>query len=97
MFGAGSNKSKGEKKRVREAARSRVLSAASRDIGSIPPAADPARRAAGEADLRMFCETYLPQIFYLAWSPDHLRVIAKLQNAVVNGGQLGDRHAQGQR
>jgi hypothetical protein len=36
----------------------------------------------------MFCETYLPQIFYLAWSPDHLRVIAKLQNAVVNGGQL---------
>ncbi len=68
----------------KDAARRRT-SAAGREIGEIPPAENPKRRAAAEHDFRLFCETYLPQTFTLAWSPDHLRVIAKIESAVLRG------------
>lgn len=58
-----------------------------RDIASdYPPPGDLARRAACERDFRRFCETYFPNAFRLAWSEDHLRVIARMQDAVLNGG-----------
>lgn len=63
----------------------RKVSAAGRDIGEIPPIAKPKRRAGCARDFRLFCETYLPQTFTLAWSPDHLRVIAKIEAAVLRG------------
>lgn len=68
----------------KDAARRRT-SAAGREIGEIPPVVAPARRAAAEHDFRAFCEQYLPQTFTLAWSPDHLRVIAKIEAAVLRG------------
>ena len=34
----------------------------------------------------MFCETYFPTAFDRAWSDDHLRVIAKIEEAVLRGG-----------
>ena len=63
----------------------RRVSAAGRDIGDIPPVANRKRRAATEKNFRLFCETYLGQTFKLAWSPDHLRVIAKIEAAVLRG------------
>lgn len=71
----------------KDAARRRT-SAAGREIGEIPAVVDPERRASTELDFRRFCEVYLPQTFTLAWSPDHLRVIAKIEAAVLRGELL---------
>jgi len=68
------------------AARNRALSEAGRDIGEMPAVVDPARKAKAEGDFRFFCEAYFPQTFHLAWSPDHLKVIAKVEQAVLHGG-----------
>jgi hypothetical protein len=43
-------------------------------------------RAACERDLKRFCESYFANTFALAWSDDHLRVIAKLEDVVLRGG-----------
>ena len=65
--------------------RSRQVAAAGRDIGSVPAVKDPARRAACERDFRLFCETYAAESFPLAWSPDHLTAITKIEGAVLRG------------
>lgn len=63
----------------------RKVSAAGRDIGELPPVAKPRRRAAAARDFRRFCESYLRATFPLAWSDDHLRVIGKIEAAVLAG------------
>ena len=63
-----------------------ALALAGRDIGELPPVADPERKAACERNFRLFCETYFPETFTLAWSPDHLKVIGKIETAVLSGG-----------
>jgi len=70
----------------RAAARNRALSEAGRDIGELPAVADPDRKAQAEEDFRFFCESYFPRTFHLAWSPDHLKVIARIEQAVLHGG-----------
>lgn len=75
-----------EAHKKRAAARQSKMSAEGREIGSLPPICDPARRAACEFDFRLFCETYLPAKFPLAWSPDHLDVIRLIEDAVLRGG-----------
>ncbi|MFN0132513.1 MAG: hypothetical protein ACKVW3_08305, partial [Phycisphaerales bacterium] len=71
-----------ERARLRNA----MLSLSGRDIGDLPPVADPARREKAARDFRYFCETYFPQTFHLKWSDDHLKVIAKIEQAVLEGG-----------
>jgi hypothetical protein len=73
---------------LKERARQRnlELSLAGRDIGELPPVADPPRKAKAARDFRFFCEQYFPQTFHLPWSPDHLKVIAKIELAVLAGG-----------
>lgn len=66
--------------------RSRELSMAGRDIGQVPIVHDAARKAACRKSLRLFCETYFPRTFRLGWSDDHLRVITKIETAVLQGG-----------
>ena len=68
------------------AARARVSSEAGRDIGELPPVANSQRKARAERDFRYFCEAYFPLTFNLAWSPDHLKVITKVEEAVLHGG-----------
>ena len=72
----------------KEAARARnaAMSLSGRDIGAIPEVVDPGRKAAAKSDLQLFCHTYLHQTFTLAWSPDHLKVIARIEQAVLRGG-----------
>lgn len=66
--------------------RNALLSHSGRDIGELPAVVNPERKAAAAGSFRFFCETYFPQTFHLAWSADHLKVIAKIEQAVVHGG-----------
>jgi len=67
-----------------DVARRRSRRATARDV-AIAPVADPARRERCRLDLRAFCELYLPDLFTLAWSPDHLTIIARLADCILYG------------
>jgi len=69
-----------------QAQRNREATKAAQDIWPIPEIADVARRARCAESLRAFCETYFAPAFWRPWSDDHLRVIAKLERAVREGG-----------
>lgn len=58
-----------------------------RDIGPLPPVADPARREACRLDLKRFCLTYHAPRFNLDFSADHLVLIERLQTTILEGGQ----------
>lgn len=75
-----------EKLKERSRARNVALSIAGRDIGQLPGVANVTRRRRAAADFRFFCESYFPLTFHLPWSPDHLKVIAKIEQAVLEGG-----------
>jgi len=74
-----------EDMKSRDERRARRVSAAGRDIGPPPAVVDPARRDSCRLDFRLFCETYAAESFPLAWSPDHLTAIAKIEAAVLRG------------
>ena len=78
-----------EAKKEKAASRERALSMAGREIGTIPERADPDRREACRYNLRLFCETYFPKLFFLGWSKAHLRTIKQLEKAVLEGGLFG--------
>ncbi|MBA4173917.1 MAG: hypothetical protein C0511_15000 [Hyphomicrobium sp.] len=75
-----------EAMRERARARNAMLSLSGRDIGDLTAVIDPARRARAAKDFRYFCDAYFPQTFRLKWSNDHLKVIAKIERSVVEGG-----------
>jgi len=70
----------------RARARNAAMSLAGRDIGELPDVVNPERKKRASTDFRFFCESYFPQTFHLKWSPDHLKVIAKIRQAVTEGG-----------
>jgi hypothetical protein len=74
--------------KVKQGARARnlAISLAGRDIGDLPEVANPPRRRQAARDFRFFCDSYFPLTFHLSWSPDHLKVIAKIEQAVLHGG-----------
>ena len=72
----------------KNAARNRnlAMAMAGRDIGELPNVVDPERKKKCERDFRLFCKEYFPELFALEWSPDHLKVIKKVEQAVLHGG-----------
>ena len=71
----------------RARARNAALSLAGRDIGELPEVVDPGTQGSRRpSNFRFFCESYFPLTFHLAWSPDHLKVIRKIEQAVLHGG-----------
>lgn len=72
-----------------------MLTRGGQDIGECAKPKDPARRKAAEKSLRTFAETYFPQRFSLAWSPDHLSVLTRLEEAIVHGGLFALAMARG--
>lgn len=70
----------------RARARNIALSLAGRDIGDVPDVANAERKEKASSDFRFFCEQYFPLTFHLPWSPDHLKVISKIVQAVLRGG-----------
>jgi len=75
-----------EAHRDRMRLRASLESISGRDIGELPAVQNATRRNDCERNFRGFCERYLPQTFHLKWSPDHLKVIAKIETAVLDGG-----------
>jgi len=71
------------------------MSWAGRDIGPVPPIANLARRKRCRKSLRLFCETYNPDAFTLGWSDDHLRAIARLEEAATHGALYAFAMARG--
>jgi hypothetical protein len=72
--------------RDRARARNAAMSLAGRDIGELPAVVNPERKVRAESDFRFFCEAYFPFTFNLPWSADHLKVIARIEEAVLHGG-----------
>ncbi len=72
------------KERARQ--RNAEMSLSGRDIGALPPVTNADRKGRAERDFRFFCEQYFAQTFHLPWSPDHLKVVAKIEQAVLEGG-----------
>ena len=75
-----------EKLKDRARARNVALAIAGRDIGELPEVLNPQRKAQSATDFRFFCDSYFPLTFHLPWSPDHLKVIGKIEQAVLRGG-----------
>ena len=73
---------------IKERARARnvALAVAGRDIGELPDVVNPKRKKKASSDFRFFCDSYFPLTFHLPWSPDHLKVIARIEQAVLRGG-----------
>lgn len=82
-------------RREQQAAISRAAAAKGREIGSVPDIVDPDRRASCRTDLKLFCETYNPAAFNKGWSGDHLKVIARIQEAVLLGALYALAMARG--
>lgn len=75
-----------EDRRNAERDRQAEQSLAGRDTGPLPEVVNPDRKAACERNFQLFCESYFPETYSLAWSPDHLKVIEKIETAVLRGG-----------
>jgi hypothetical protein len=56
-----------------------------REIGELPPVVHPRRREKCRKNLKLFLKTYLPDIFDRPWSPDHLKVLEKVERALYHG------------
>lgn len=83
--------------RMKESARARnaALALAGRDIGELPAVENPDRKDRALRDFQYFCESYFPLTFHLKWSPDHIKVIRKIEQAVVHGGLFALAMARG--
>ena len=75
-----------DERRDAERARQAELSLAGRDIGDLPEVVNPERKNQCERNFQLFCESYFPETYSLEWSPDHLKVIEKIETAVLSGG-----------
>lgn len=59
-----------------------------REIGPIPPVADPARRTEAQASFRFFLECYFSSLFFLTWSARQRACIDQAQQVVAGGGGI---------
>jgi hypothetical protein len=75
-----------EELKTRSRARNLALSLAGRDIGELPDVVNRERKERAASDFRFFCDSYFPLTFSLPWSDDHLKVIARIEQAVLRGG-----------
>ncbi len=73
---------KKEESRLRNA----EISAAGRDIGEIPEVVNPERRKKCKKDFQSFCEEYFPDLFFMGWSDDHLKILNYFNQSVLKGG-----------
>lgn len=77
-------------RRAKESERKREARASSRVVSDPPKPSRAAtlRRRRCADSLRLFCLEYLPAKFFLNFSPDHLRVITRLEQVIREGGQF---------
>lgn len=86
----GTDKEQYQRHKQRTAKDQRRKSRSGREIApslrSARESIDTERRDKCRTDFRLFCETYFPDFFDLGWSPAHLKVIARIETAVLKGG-----------
>ncbi|MEZ6097158.1 MAG: terminase gpA endonuclease subunit [Pirellulaceae bacterium] len=75
-----------EQLKERARARNAAMALAGRDIGELPDIVNIDRKKQASTDFQYFCEAYFPLTFHLPWSNDHLKVIARIEQAVQRGG-----------
>ncbi|MGE4157717.1 MAG: terminase gpA endonuclease subunit [Planctomycetota bacterium] len=68
------------------AERNTLISEAGREIGELPHVDNPTRKQEAKTSFKKFCEAYFPLTFSLPWSADHLKVMAKVEQSVLQGG-----------
>ena len=86
ILGMAAAKSKYEKKLDRNLDRYRATRRAGQDIGFPDLSEINAEiKDASSKSLQRFYESYFPEVFHLGWSPDHLKVIDKLERAIAHG------------
>lgn len=72
----------------KQARYSRKRSSESSNVGDIPPVGNPVRRRLCERDLLLFLQWYFPDSTGIsAFSTDHLRVIHRMESAILHGGR----------
>lgn len=83
-----SDKPKVNWQRVKDQAarRAQGISESGRDIAPIPKIKNQRRRTKARKSFRFYCEAYFPRTFHMPWSDDHLKIIDKIERAVLQGG-----------
>ena len=66
--------------------RTSAQSASGRDISPLPRVRSGTRKKSCRDSFRKFCDTYFKEVFNIPWSDDHLKVIDKIERAVLAGG-----------
>lgn len=84
-----------EKLKDRARERNAAIALAGRDIGELPAVVNAERKTKAANSFRYFCEAYFKLTFHLDWSPDHLKVMNKIEEAVVRGGLFALAMARG--
>jgi hypothetical protein len=86
--GGGGDNSGGayDRHRSRTAQKQREISRDRRELGDLPPIADPQRRESCRLDYKRFCRTYLPHVFTLEWAEPHLLAGNQIEAVVLDGG-----------
>jgi hypothetical protein len=74
-----------QRRKDRERNRQANMSREGRDIAPVPAVKDPKKRAAVEKSFRRFCEECFPNRFSIKWSGDHLEVLDRIAECVLNG------------
>lgn len=77
-----------EKQKAITAEKNAAAARAAQDIGEMPAVVDAGRKERCRLDFQHFCECYFGDVFYLPWSEDHLKAIAKIEQAVLNGDKF---------
>jgi hypothetical protein len=75
---------RGDRERAGLASRNKSVEA--REVGKHPEPINPERKQRGISSLRVFCEQYFPERFTKPFCPDHLKVIDRIETAVLEGG-----------
>ncbi|MEL7335203.1 MAG: hypothetical protein AAFN70_03255, partial [Planctomycetota bacterium] len=77
-----------ERRRNRNANRDREESQAGREIGPLPPVVNPQRRESCRLDLMRYLLTYRAESYRMEFGPDQKRMIAAVQDRVLEGGSI---------
>ncbi len=85
-----------EHHRKRAGERQAALVRAGQDIGDLPPICNPIRRMSCESDLKLFCTSYFPDVFFLPWSVNQHEIIADIEKTVLRGGKAAPAAARGE-
>lgn len=84
-----------ERHKTRTAARQSELSVGGRELYPLPGVKDFGRRLEALSSLEAYMRIYRSKVFYLKFSPDHLRFIGQLENVVRSGGMKAEAEPRG--